>query len=394
MELKKTENEISELVTLYEDLRGKLMSVVDSCKDAGAIEGEEEQCGNDDPDYKGGTVVLSIPPSMEDIIILHDDVTNSISFELERGHLLQHISLDQWNQLQWSRTHILDGLQTLQPRMDRFQKKLADIDPITGNPRYGEHTQKRVQSILHTYNGLVAAQEQHLPPMEVLEQIIQQKKEEEALRQEQLQKEEQLKQLVQQQQQQLEEQLRIQEQFLQKQKEEEERRKLAELAEKSRLQRMGLEQQRQEEERQRLEKIQLEEQSWENSIPKGSMNQQLEILRASTTVDGDYTIAIQSLHRLFQQILAKPEQVSFRKIRRDHPQFTKDIGRHAGGKEFLISAGFHLSDDEDNIPCFLSKEPDLENDMDAWSDWYSNIKSVVEILEQELEGIKKKKTKK
>ena len=131
-----------------------------------------------------------------------------------------------------------------------------------------------------------------------------------------------------------------------------------ELAEKSGLQRMGLEQHRQEEERQRLKKIQLEKQSWENSIPKGSMNQQLEILRAST-VDGDYTIAIQSLHKLFQQILAKPEQLSFCKIRRDHPQFTKDIGRHAGGKVFLISAGFHLSDDEDNIPCFLSKEPDL-----------------------------------
>jgi hypothetical protein len=104
----------------------------------------------DDPDYKGETVIISIPPSMEDIIMPHDDVTNSISFELERSHLQKHISLDQWNQLQWSRTQILDGLQTLQPRMDRFQKKFADIDPITGNPRYGEHTQKRVQSIVTT----------------------------------------------------------------------------------------------------------------------------------------------------------------------------------------------------------------------------------------------------
>jgi hypothetical protein len=93
---------------------------------------------------------------------------------------------------------------------------------------------------------------------------------------------------------------------------------------------------------------------------------------------------------LFTQILSKPEEVQYRKIRRDHERFLQDIGRHTGGKEFLIAAGFQLAVDENEIPCLISREPDIENDMDEWSIWYNNIKLAVDVIGEELKVIKMK----
>jgi hypothetical protein len=118
------------------------------------------------------------------------------------------------------------------------------------------------------------------------------------------------------------------------------------------------------------------------------MKQQLCVLR--TLPKEEYKICLRSLHTLFTQILSKPEEIQYRKIRRDHERFLKDIGRHTGGQEFLIAAGFQLTVDENEIPCFISKEPDIENDMDGWSIWYNNVKLAVDVIDEELKVMKLK----
>jgi len=94
-------------------------------------------------------------------------------------------------------------------------------------------------------------------------------------------------------------------------------------------------------------------------------------------------VALGSLYTLFDQIVRKPEEVNYRKIRRDHPKFIEDIGRHVGGKEVLIAAGFRL-DKLDGVPCFFSKEPHIESDMDGWSEWFDGLKQTLAIIEEEM----------
>ena len=94
-------------------------------------------------------------------------------------------------------------------------------------------------------------------------------------------------------------------------------------------------------------------------------------------------VALGSLYTLFDQIVRKPEEVNFRRIRRDHPKFMEDIGRHVGGREVLIAAGFRL-EKLDGVPCFFSKEPHIESDMDGWSEWFDGLKKSLEVIEEEM----------
>ena len=61
----------------------------------------------------------------------------------------------------------------------------------------------------------------------------------------------------------------------------------------------------------------------------------------------------------------------------------QDIGRHPGGKEILIAAGFELGE-IDGVPSFISKEPDLESDMDRWSAWFDLLKATLALLDEHL----------
>merc|ERR1712232_72184 len=106
-----------------------------------------------------------------------------------------------------------------------------------------------------------------------------------------------------------------------------------------------------------------------NSIVKGKegVKIQMKCLRESCGEDmAAYRVAARSLHILFSQILARPEELRFRLIRSNHPQFHEDIGRWIGGREILIAAGFEIIK-IDEITCYVTKEPSLEQDMDAWS---------------------------
>ena len=57
--------------------------------------------------------------------------------------------------------------------------------------------------------------------------------------------------------------------------------------------------------------------------------------------------------------------------------------------EFLIAAGFELGAIDD-VPCYLSKEPNIETDMDGWAAWFDLLKGTLDVLEQEMSKLPKR----
>ena len=403
-------------------------------------------------------------------------------------------------------------LKELRPRVEKFRKRLFEIDPVTEKPRYGPKSQARVR-LLVTKNDFLCSQytkefpEQYKNQQLQLEQYrinqlelqkkrqdqrrldhikkleLQKKQEQEngeehtsseataqpltidanmnpdgsiiitqsndriessnkyataspaSLLFAQIQQQYELKQQEQRRQEELKESARLKE-------EEENRRRLAEneanqraleaqqaaeraaeeeaqtrrlhqQAEEARLRRRTQEEERKEAER-----------KWLDSIKKGAsgVKYYLDILlqRSSSpqqqgekdTIDPDRIIALRSLFTLFDQIQKHPEEINNRKIKLDNPNFHRDIGRHEGGIELLVAAGFrptmlpatittaenennreaenHNSDDQENQPeiaFLISKEPSLEHDMDGWMIWFDLNKATLEILQTELNKV-------
>merc|ERR1719232_1518537 len=119
------------------------------------------------------------------------------------------------------------------------------------------------------------------------------------------------------------------------------------------------------------------------SIPKGEagVKRQLLKIKKSCCSSEEYEVAIHALHTLYSQITAHPEQAKFRQIRRDHPKFQEDIGRHSGGLELLIATGFRFKT-IDEIPCFYLEEPNIEKDMDGWDAWFNLLNRTVELIKE------------
>lgn len=394
MELKNAEKDISELSSLYEQLRNNLRLIF-------------VQVDSKDVEVSQLESATVIPPSLEEMLSQSSSISNTNSNSTDEA-IIKNTADSRWIAPPWSEiakdqlrqsiiviVQLSTKLRSMKDQIDRFEKRLTEIDTVTGNPRYGEKTRQRVEIILQKYQVLDKAvstlrertddNQQNIPTEIILNNIIQQKEEDEAIQEKQLEEEREQNRLLQKKNEELAEKERQQEEISKAMLKEKERQRLAELAEKNRLARLEKELQRQEEEYRKKEEERQADINFENSIEKGltGMKQQLCLLR--TLPKEDYKICLNSLKTLFTQILSKPEEVKHRKIRRDHERFLQDIGRHVGGKEFLIAAGFQLSIDENEIPCFISKEPDIENDMDGWSVWYDNLKLAVDVLEQEIQ---------
>ncbi len=159
----------------------------------------------------------------------------------------------------------------------------------------------------------------------------------------------------------LAEQMVIEQQRLEEQKKREEERILAQRAQEAR-------QRRAEEEQHALEAERDADRQLLELVPvKGPEGVRMHIERMRESLKDDKTaldVALGSLYTIFDQIVRKPEEVNFRRIRRDHPKFMEDIGRHVGGREVLIAAGFRL-EKLDGVPSFFSREPHIETDMDG-----------------------------
>ena len=192
--------------------------------------------------------------------------------------------------------------------------------------------------------------------------------------------------------------------------------RLHQQAEEARLRRRAQEEARKEAER-----------AWLNDIQKGAdgVKHYLDILlqRSSSSsadpIDPDRIVALQSLCTVFEQIQKNPEEVNKRKIKLSNPNFHRDVGRHEGGIKLLIAAGFRPTmlpapiatteadtnegggeaennnnnndDDEQeeqpDIAFLISKEPNLEHDMDGWMTWFDLNKATLEILQTELNKV-------
>lgn len=271
-------------------------------------------------------------------------------------------------------------IMTLKPQLEKIKKRMKEKDPVTEAPRYGEKTMKRAKQVCEQYEEIQSALMGQLleQGQELLQQELEQQqsdaKREEQMKQEKYQSIQQLQQQKEamERQQLLEQQQKEQ---LQQQRQVEE---LARRAEQARRQRIQAEQEA-------IESARQAERAFIASIPKGAhgVKIQLDKLKKESSSKEEYSTAVTALHTIFSQIVAHPEEIKFRRIRRDHPKFLEDIGRHTGGKEVLVAAGFKI-DTIDEVSCFFSKEPDIEHDMDGWSNWYNLLKETLQILEEAI----------
>lgn len=274
----------------------------------------------------------------------------------------------------------------------KFRQRMAMKDPVTNKPRYGEKTMTRVKALLRSYDtlklaldeihgnenertttstsasSLVASLTHEVNSSEALK--IAQKEEEERSAMEQKETAEKL---------QREEEERLKREKLQEElRLQREREELAARAEIARRQRIEAEDRAAREEYER-------ERAYIDSVPKGGdgVRAMLERLRKGCPDKSEFDVAIDALYTLFTQIASRPEEEKFRRVRRDHPKFNQDIGRHDGGAEVLIAAGFRFAEVE-CVKCLFSREPDLETDMDGWTSWFDLIKETVSIIEEEM----------
>ncbi|GBG26363.1 UBX domain-containing protein 6 [Hondaea fermentalgiana] len=99
--------------------------------------------------------------------------------------------------------------------------------------------------------------------------------------------------------------------------------------------------------------------------------------------------ALHHLRALFARIVAHPESEAVRTINAMNAKFRADIADVPGCREFLAAAGFKLvlriEHDEEGVETrtvfYISEEPDLATQMDAWSAWFDLQKAVADLLE-------------
>ena len=259
-------------------------------------------------------------------------------------------------------------------------------DPVTKKPRFGDKTKQRLKAVIRTYraleNGMTNLFEDSTKPsmISLLRSQIQQHNEhfnaatQARLLQEQVEADRLVKEQI------LAEEREAQQRLLEEKRKRDEERVLAQRAAEARVRRLEEEQavidteRRADSELLALVPI-LGVEGVREQI--GRMREALRDNRASLD------LALGSLYTLFEQIIRKPEEVSFRRVRRNHPKFVEDIGRHIGGREVLIAAGFKL-EKLDGVPCFFSAEPHIESDMDGWSTWFDTLKKTLTVIEEEM----------
>jgi len=294
---------------------------------------------------------------------------------------------------------LLECLETIRGRVQslesvvlKFRKRRGENDPVTGNPRYGSKTMDRVNALLGSYENLTAAlsrafDEESTDVLShgntgastpIIHHIRTKAEQEHAVEKARLRQEREAKNRLE------AEELEL----TRKRIEEEQQRAAAEqhrIAEEE-VEREHIIREAREAERRAQQANARRDREWTDSIAKGTdgVRLYLDQLVHSTIHDPQAkTRAVKALHTMFAQICAHPEEINFRRVRRDHPRFVTDIGQYEGGKELLIAAGFELGTIDD-VPCYISKEPNIEKDMDGWSAWFDLLKATLEIVNERL----------
>ena len=304
-----------------------------------------------------------------------------------------------------------DRLGTLLPLSARLQRRLTERDPITDRPRYGDKTAGRVRLWLELFRSLLRG------VGEAFGEDLQEEEEEErgtaaaaappvtsdavavaealraaAARDEELERQARAEAEAEARARDLAEAARLEREEATGAREVEERA-AARALEEAALRREATEARRRREEAEAREERERREAdaALVAAVEPGTGGVRAELgrLRVAclTEPGGGGTAALGAalgaLRTLFGQIVARPEEAKFRRIRRNHEGFVRDIGRHPGGREVLIAAGFRPHS-IDGVPCLVSSEPDLERDMDGWSAWFDLLKVTKAIVEEEM----------
>ena len=355
MELRKAEDELSFLEEIYNGLCRKELNVnIGDLKPLNPITSSSDDTNTQNNSEESSTQISRIASA--------EDFLNSL-------------------------IEVRDRLNHVEPIVEKLRLRLVMKDPVTQAPRYGKKTIERVELLLAKYHGLksgindafgedmdINASES---PVQVLENYIQHEiKVKDRLKQVDEERNIELSLSRKTEEEELaNEKKRIEEEEKVRQKKERENLRIR--AEEARARRVENEQRMLEQEREA-------DRSFLSSIEVGSngVRLQLQVLRESCNTE-EFKVALNALRTIYAQISSRPEEIQFRRIRRDHPKFEEDIGRHKGGKELLIAGGFTFKE-MDGMKCFFSAEPDLATDMDAWSTWYQLIKDTINILDEEM----------
>ncbi|KAG7386709.1 hypothetical protein PHYPSEUDO_015389 [Phytophthora pseudosyringae] len=300
--------------------------------------------------------------------------------------------------------------------MEKFRARCSMVDPVTNQPRFGPKMLAKVHDLLRRYDDVKLAVQEDAPLRLQVEATIQQLAQEDAARREEeearereqkdAQRNAELANEVEQQRLQQE----AQEREAEWQRGEQQRvEALAAAAQKKREQR---EKERAEEERQR--KLEEEERARLNAaIPHGKagLEKAIAMLQESTGSEALFRQSLQKLLAVVSNICSSPENAAFRHIPKDNVHFHADLGQHAGGYQCLLALGFkELQQGEETEPrnvfvlevCPLSpknvescadkllplvvflQEPDLSEDLDAWSNWFDELKEMLSLVESKL----------
>lgn len=400
MELRNAENQVDSLVKSYRTL---VRSKVTSSFITQQVDAPTQSLGLEE-----WNVLLSLVPTTnakleaapapatatEESSDVQMNVEITISSEDKSEEIIEWMTLTA-QQLLININELTAQIDNLEPLASKFRQRMSIKDPVTNQPRYGDKTMNRVITLLQKYDALKIAVDivnghngdgdgEGKRTKALVQNLEEQCNSEVAMAKVQEEEKDKCLKILQEGEEQKrkdDEQNRKQQEFEEELRLKREREELAARAEVARLQRV----QRVLEEERAIQAERERERAYVNSVPKGQdgVKAMMKRLRESCEDKKELDTALDALYTLFSQIGAHPEEIKFRRVRRDHPKFMEDIGRHDGGKEVLIAAGFSFAE-VDGVKVYFSKEPDLESDMDGWSNWFDLIKATVGIIEEEM----------
>lgn len=276
-------------------------------------------------------------------------------------------------------------------KVEIFTQRMGEKDPVTQAPRYGPNMQTKVTNFVEEYNRVKNSVEAFAPDLTAALEAAREaaardahekamyKAEEDIRRRQEAEKE------FERQAEQLEEERR---------KLEEEGRSIAEIARQAEEIRRQREINRQKIADAKAETLrQVREHIDEfNNYPRGvnafgdACAQLIKRIPDSQARD----IALSTLHSLISNILSKPDEDTFRRIRPSHPVLQTKLTQWEEANLCFAALSFRaqLEDggtDMSNI-LYVMHEPDPTtlDGVEAWTTWYDSLKACRETLEQQL----------
>jgi len=271
-------------------------------------------------------------------------------------------------------------LTEITPALESFSGNLTKFDPVTNEPRYGPKMQEKVSGLLSRVDKIRGAldggdydsvKEKLRVAAGVEEDAERVRRENEEREREKAAREER-------------------ERILAEEAEERERERAErELIENERLRDLAAANAvREEEERLRRDEI-ARFRNLESGVGHGraATRRQIDSIRSSCANETERRKVIKALTAIFEQIVQRPEEILFRRIRLGNEGFHNAIGKFDGGIEVIVSGGFKfrfMTIEEVEDKYLVLDEPNLEGgEMEEWGAWFESLKVTLEVLKGE-----------